>query len=74
MSAKGGEVPDGAYPCGHEAHGDKLYLARTKYKTGVHPGKLHSSFGGVNIAWGGVELGVDQYEVFIPSRRMHDEL
>ncbi len=34
----------------------------------LHPGKLRPEFGGCNIAWGGEERCVTDYEVFVPKK------
>ena len=64
-SARNGQVPAGAYEVGHESNGDKLYLCRGNYQSGVHPGKVRSAFRACNISWGGKEVKVNPYEVLI---------
>ncbi len=64
-SACGGKVPQGAVGAGLEADGTKLFVARAKYKKGLHPGKVRPAFGAANIPWGGNEDKVKCYEVFV---------
>ena len=63
IKASGGEIPANSYKGGKEASGEKLYIARAEFKGGVHIGKARPEFGGCNIAWGGAEHGISEYEV-----------
>jgi len=65
VAASGGQVPAGALGAGAEKAPGKetLYVCRAKYHDGVHPGKLHATFHGCNIGFGGKEVTVKDYEV-----------
>ncbi|MCV6587689.1 MAG: DUF3421 domain-containing protein [Marinobacterium sp.] len=73
VKASGGEVPANALAAGHEADGKKLYLGRAHYKGGVHIGKVREAFGGLNIGYGGREVCVHDYEVFVADTTTHTE-
>jgi hypothetical protein len=60
----GGFVPPDAIHAGTDADGTPLYLCSAIYGGSSHPGKLHSSFGGCNISFEGVEHTVSSY--FVP--------
>ena len=74
VKAEGGEVPEGALHCGREADGALLYLARTEFEGGVHPGKLRTEFGGILVPWGGKEHMMPSYEVFVPKKPVPSSL
>lgn len=65
VAASGGSVPNGASKQGNEADGTPLYLARAKYQGGLHPGKVRQAFAAANIPYGGKEVKVNSYEVFV---------
>jgi len=64
-AASGGSIPDGAPALGHEADGTALFVARAKHEGGLHPGKVRPEFGAANIPYGGKEVKVNSYEVFV---------
>lgn len=68
--ASGGQIPDDAVVCGHEADGTPLFAARAHYRGGLHPGKIRRGSGGANIPWGGQEVCVDYYEVLVEPGRV----
>jgi hypothetical protein len=51
---------------GQEANGTSLYLCRTSYQGGIHPGKLIN--GRCNIGYGGREVQLDRYETLVTQR------
>jgi hypothetical protein len=63
ISASGGSVPPGAVAGGYE-NGHSLFICRTHYGSGVHPGKVVAT--NCNIGYGGKEIAVAQYEVLVP--------
>lgn len=63
--ASNGEVPSTAIVGGSESDGTKIYICRGNYNGGVHPGKVRSEFGACNISWGGNEVKLNPYEVFV---------
>ena len=65
--ARLGAIPDGAVPQGREANGEPLWVCRARLYNGLHPGKVRPAFGGANIAWNGVEVRVDDYEVLMEA-------
>lgn len=65
VAASGGSVPKGATIQGNEADGTPLFLARATYQGGLHPGKVRLAFGAANIPYGGDEVKVANYEVFV---------
>ena len=65
QQATHGEVPSSAVVGGHESDGTKLYICRGNYQGGVHSGKVRSAFNACNISWGGEEVKVNPYEVFV---------
>lgn len=50
---------------GNEANGAVLYIARVKHENGVHIGKARPNSREAFIAYGGKELALSNYEVFI---------
>ena len=65
VKACDGNIPKGAVISGKEANGENLYIARARYRGGLHPGKVRPEFGAANIPWGGKEEKVKCYEVFV---------
>ena len=63
VAASGGAIPPGAVPGGFE-NGHPLFICRTHYATGVHPGKVVGT--NCNIGFGGHEVTVPQYEILVP--------
>jgi hypothetical protein len=60
--ATNGYVPSGAIVGGWE-QGRTLYVCRTWYGGGVHPGKVVGN--NCNIGWGGKEITLEAYEVLV---------
>ena len=60
-----GNVPPKAQPAGNEANGQPLFLCRATFNGGIHPGKIRTEFGGCNVAWGGQEHKVTNYQVWV---------
>ncbi len=69
VAASGGNAPPGSVPAGKEADGKPLFVARAKCHGGLHPGKVRQEFGAANIPYGGNEIKVNDYEVFVPEGR-----
>ncbi|KAJ2696064.1 hypothetical protein FB645_006304 [Coemansia sp. IMI 203386] len=65
VSASNGHIPPNAVQGGIEKDGTPLFVARTMYKGGLHPGKVgqHLENGGCNIGWGHKEVAVHDYQV-----------
>ena len=68
VQARNGNIPGRPVKGGHEAihngrEGDALYVCKGRWKGGVHPGKIRSSFASCNIAYGEKETGPRQYKV-----------
>src|SRR5579883_2560018 len=67
VHAINGFVPRDAIRAGTDADGTPLYMCSAVFGGGTHPGKLHSSFGGCNISYGGVEHTISDYFVLVPD-------
>lgn len=67
VAADNGFVPQDAIRGGTDVDGTPLYVRSAFYNSAVLPGKLHSSFGGCNISYAGVEHTVTSYNVLIPD-------
>lgn len=67
VPASGGAVPPGAQPHGAEQNGEALWLCRAHFAGGLHLGKVRRAFGGANIAYGGAEHLVTDYEVLMDT-------
>ncbi len=63
-SASHGQIPDGAIIAGHEANGTPLFLCRAKSQDGLYPGRLRLRFKAANIGLSGIEIKVEDYEVY----------
>ncbi len=63
-SASNGQIPEGAISAGFEANGVPLFLCRAKSGKGQHPGKVRLKFGAANIGWSGLEIKVEDYDVY----------
>lgn len=57
----------GAFVAGYETTGSPLYLCRANYQNGTHPGKVVAGF--CNIAWGGQEVVLSNYELLYTNRQ-----
>jgi Protein of unknown function (DUF3421) len=67
VSAINGFVPQDAIRAGTDADGTPLYICLAVFNGGSFPGKLHSSFGGCNISYAGVEHTISSYFVLRPD-------
>ncbi len=67
VPASNGFVPNDAIRAGTDVDGTPLYICSAFFGDGTHPGKLHSSFGGCNISYGGVEHTITNYYVLRPD-------
>jgi hypothetical protein len=67
VPASSGFVPQDAIRAGTDVDGTPLYICSALFNNGRHPGKLHSSFGGCNITYGGVEHTISDYIVLRPD-------
>ncbi len=65
VSASNGTVPAGALESGNEANGATLYACRAQHNGGMHPGKVRSAFRACNIGWGGKEIAISNYQVYV---------
>ena len=65
QTRSGGAIPSSAVKTGQEANGVFLYTCRAKFNSGIHPGKIHSEFGGCNIPYGGREHTIFEYDVLV---------
>ncbi|CAN0463534.1 unnamed protein product, partial [Discosporangium mesarthrocarpum] len=66
ITAKSGRLPRGAFAGGKEP-GRTLYICRTKYKKGLHPGKVVA--GRCNIGWGGKERALKSFQVLVANSK-----
>lgn len=57
-----GNIPGNAVRGGYE-HGNTLYICQTKYRNGVHPGKVVGQ--SCNIGWGGQEIINSNFRVLV---------
>jgi Protein of unknown function (DUF3421) len=62
-----GFVPQDAIRAGTDADGTPLYICSALFNGAALPGKLHSSFGGCNISYAGVEHTISSYNVLRPD-------
>jgi Protein of unknown function (DUF3421) len=67
VPAINGFVPQDAIRAGTDADGTPLYICSAFFNGGTFPGKLHSSFGGCNISYAGVEHTISSYFVLRPD-------
>ncbi len=72
VSASGGAIPEGAVAHGQEADGREQFVCRGAYEGGTHIGKITRGFSGCNIGYGGSEITLPDYEVFMPQRRTRE--
>jgi len=64
----GTQIPQGAFVGGQESDGTPLYITRTYFEGGIHPGKLSPNFKkGSIIGWGGDEIEVENHEILIAN-------
>jgi hypothetical protein len=67
IAADNGFVPHDAIRAGTDVDGTPLYICSAIFDGSTIPGKLHSSFHGCNVSYGGVEHTVFDYYVLVPS-------
>jgi Protein of unknown function (DUF3421)/Thioredoxin len=68
QQARFGAIPADSRPCGYEATGEELFVARATIGDGdMQLGKVRSAFGAANIGYGNQELKVRSYEVLVRS-------
>ena len=72
VAAKGGEIPSGALPAGHEKDGTALWACRAKVHEGfgvkgLHPGKVRPQFKAANIPYHFKEKKESEYEVLVSA-------
>ena len=60
-----GRMPANALRGGNEADGTPLYVARAHYEGTLHPGKARANAREAFIAYGGREIAVSNYEVYV---------
>lgn len=60
-----GRIPANALRAGYEADGTPLYIARVGYQRGTHTGKAQSGWEAAAIPYGGAELWIRDYDVFV---------
>jgi hypothetical protein len=65
IPAAGGGIPEGAVIGGNENNGEPLFVCSAPFNDSMQPGKIRPSFGGCDIAYGGKEVVVPQYEVLM---------
>jgi Protein of unknown function (DUF3421) len=58
-------TPAYAFRGGNEADGSPLYIARIQHEGGVHIGKARQNAAEAFIPYGGAELIVDRYDVYV---------
>ncbi|KAG9119559.1 hypothetical protein FRC07_005368, partial [Ceratobasidium sp. 392] len=64
----GTQIPQGAFVGGQDTDGSPLYIARTFFENGIHPGKLSPNFKkGAIIGYDGDEIEVENYEILIAN-------
>ena len=63
--ARNGSIPHHAWTVGTDTNHLPLYLCRSHYAGGMQPGKLRRGFRGCHIAYGGREIVLHKYQVYI---------
>jgi len=59
-------IPNGAFVGGQDSDGSPLYVTRTYFEGGIHPGKLSPNFKkGAIIGYDDEEIEVENYEILI---------
>lgn len=69
ISVSKSNIPKECEPAGYESDGTYLYIARAKYENGLHIGKTRKEFEGALIPFGGREIKVSFYDVYIGSQK-----
>lgn len=67
IESSGGYIPRNAVQGGREHLPGRqpLFVCRSIFRGGLHPGKIRPGFGGCNIAWGGREHTIGLYELLV---------
>ena len=60
-----GAIPDNAWAFGSEADMTPLFLCLAPHNGGYQPGKIGARTGGCNIGYGGQELTLYDYQVYV---------
>ena len=60
-----GYLPASARRAGYEANKQLLCVIRAEYAGGVHPGKIRAGWTKASISYGGAEVWVASFEVWI---------
>ena len=64
----GTKIPQGAFEAGQESDGTPLYVARTYFEGGIHPGKVSPNFKkGAIIGYDNDEIEVENYEILVAN-------
>ncbi|KAG8744445.1 hypothetical protein FRC10_010115 [Ceratobasidium sp. 414] len=64
------QIPQGALVGGKDSDGTPLYIARTFFEGGIHPGKVSPNFKkGAIIGYDGEEIEVENYEVLLGNEQ-----
>ena len=63
------KTPESAMQAGSEADGTPLYIARIHYEGGIHIGKARANAKDAFIPYGGSELVISPYEIYIGKGR-----
>ncbi|KAG9086773.1 hypothetical protein FRC06_002880 [Ceratobasidium sp. 370] len=64
----GNQIPKGAFVGGQESDGTPLYIARTFFENGIHPGKVSPNFKkGAIIGYDGEEVELENYEILVAN-------
>jgi len=58
-----GKIPEDALACGTDGNNEDLFIARTRYNNGVHPGKIGRHQKKPHFGYGGRECALPQGEV-----------
>lgn len=65
IACSGANVPPNAVPAGQSEDGEPLYIGRVVHDGSLTVGKVQPSHGVLYIAYGGTELGFQDYEVLV---------
>ena len=69
VSVSKNNIPKECEPAGYESDGSPLYIARARYENGIHIGKARKEFEGALIPFGGREIKVSFYDVYMGSQK-----
>jgi len=62
---EGGHIPYNAVPAGRIAKGEPLYIGRVCHNRTVTLGKVHPSHGCCYVPYGGEELALKKFEIYV---------